>query len=219
MLRELQDYLSDIYRADPGFAVTDFLVTDPALATILGRGTLVPQCEESVLMSENGNSLDLCLFLDQQLLNRLKGEKPLELLRAARLKDVWTVLEGLSHFNYLVWSARRDRKVTLMELEMQAEVDKFVSTWLLAHSQPDCDFRHLLHRWLFEDVSFNPALTDAQHERYRIANDYAGRYCHGLLSRMYDDHERCLDELRHFYRLSQPDKISHIHARAYSTPG
>jgi len=219
MLCELQKYLSDIYRADPGCAVTDFLVTDPTLATILGRGNLVPQTEESVLLSEDGNNLDLCLFLDQQLLDRLAGENPLEVLRAARLKDVWTVLEGVSHFNYLVWNARQDRKVTLMELEMQAEVDKFVSTWLLANSQDHCDFGHLLHSWLFAEVRFNPALDTTQRQRYETANNYAGRFCHGLLKRMAGDSAYFIDELRDFYRMSQPEKISHIHSRAYSVPG
>jgi hypothetical protein len=217
MLRELQNYLSGIYRADPGCAVTDYLVTDPTLAGILGRGTLVPNCEESVLLSENGSSLDLCLFLDQQLLNRLDGENPLEQLKAQKLRDVWTVLEGVSHFNYLVWNARQDRKVTLMELEMQAEVDKFISTWLLAQTQEECDFAHLLHRWLFDDVNFNPALDDAQRQRYATANQYASRFCHGLLKRMNGGTQHCLAELRHFYRLSQAGKISHIHNRAYTT--
>ncbi|MCI0517214.1 MAG: hypothetical protein L0Y45_05195 [Woeseiaceae bacterium] len=219
MLRDLQNYLSGIYRADPGCAITDYLVTDPTLAGILGRGTLVPNCEESVLVSESGGSLDLCLYLDQQLLDRLDGENPLEQLNAPRLKDVWTVLEGVSHFNYLVWNARQDRKVTLMELEMQAEVDKFISTWLLAQAQQECDFAHLLHRWLFDDISFNPALDDAQRQRYATANHYAGRYCHGLLKRMPDGNPHCLEELRHFYRLSQAGKISLIHDRAYTSAG
>jgi hypothetical protein len=219
MLCELQNYLSGIYHADPGCAVTDFLITDPTQAAVLGHGTLVPESEESVLLTEDGANLDLCLYLDQQLLDRLEGEKPLEQLRATRLRDVWTVLEGVSHFNYLVWSAQQDRKVTLMELEMQAEVDKFISTWLLARSQAECDFGHMLHRWLFENVDFNPALSSAQRERYQMANNYAGRYCHGLLKRSRGGERKCIDELRHFYRLSQPEKISHIHSRAYTTHG
>jgi hypothetical protein len=216
MLSELQNYLSGINHADPGCSGTDYLITDPTLASILGRGTLVPKTEESVLLAEDGDHLDLCLYLDQQLLDRLQGEKPLERLRAARLPDLWTVLEGVSHFNYLVWNAQQDRKVTLMELEMQAEVDKFISTWLLARSQADCDFGHLLHRWLFDDVGYHPALDKAQRERYRIANNYAGRFCHGLLKRLDSGIENGFEELRQFYRLSQPEKISHIHCQAYA---
>ena len=217
MLCELQNYLSSLNHADPGCSVADYLVTDPALAAILGRGSMVPQTEESLLLSEDGHHLDLCLFLDQQLLDRLQGEKPLQRLSAAHLPDIWTVLEGVSHFNYLAWNAQQDRKVTLMELEMQAEVDKFISTWLLARSQADCDFAHLMHRWLFEEVDFNPALDRVQRERYRMANNYAGRFCYGLLKRLENGNANAIDELRQFYRLSQPEKISHIHSRAYSS--
>ena len=218
MLAELQNYLTRIYQVDPGCRITDFLVTDPTLAAVLGRGSIVPDTEESVLLAEHEDGVDLCLYLDRDLLQRLAGENPMRRLRAHRLKDLWTVLEGISHFNYLAWSARRDRKVTLMELEMQAEVDKFVSTLLLALSQEGCDFAHLLHKWLFEQVRFNPGLDRTQRERYETANSYAGRFCHGLLRRLLRNNDEGMGELRHFYRLSQPDKISHIHSQAYAQP-
>jgi hypothetical protein len=115
-----------------------------------------------------------------------------------------------------VWSARQDKSVTLLELEMQAEVDKFVSTWLLALDQKDYEFANSLHRWLFDEVRYNPNLSREQLERYRAANTYAARYCHGLAKRMDRDSDTGLDELRHFYRLSQQAKISHIHAQAYA---
>ena len=35
-------------------------------------------------------------------------------------------LEGVSHFLYLIWNASFDRSVTLLEMELQAEIDKFV---------------------------------------------------------------------------------------------
>ncbi|MGH8224127.1 MAG: hypothetical protein ACREQZ_14255, partial [Woeseiaceae bacterium] len=212
----LQDYLSGLYCAEPGYRVTDFLVTDPALASVLGGAALIPNTEETVFVSESDESLDLCLYLDRELLARLEDENPIEQLRASRIRDVWTVLEGISHFNYLVWSARQDRKVTLMELEIQAEVDKFVSTWMLAQRQTGCDFAHLLHGWLFEEISFNPALDSSQRERYQLANSYAGRFCHGLRRRLHGDSEPVLRELRRFYRLTQTEKISHIHSQAYA---
>jgi hypothetical protein len=122
------------------------------------------------------------------------------------------VIEGISHFNFIVWSAKQDRPVTLLELEMQAEVDKFVGTWFLALDQNDYEFANCLHRWLFDEVSYNPNLRREQHERYRAANDYAARFCHGISKRLDRESASGLDELRLFYRLSQQAKISHIHA-------
>ena len=213
MLDKLQNHLTDIYQVDAGYDVRDFLVTDPALARILGQGSLIPDTQETVLVAQNDDAIELSIFLDENLLSRLEGCSPLEKLERRQLADLWTVLEGLSHFNYLAWSAARDKSVTLLELEMQAEVDKFVSTWLLAHDQKEAGLADRLHGWLFDEISFSPDLDLDQRERYAAANNYAARFCHGLRRRMKDNSRKGLSELRRFYRLTQPDKISHIHSQ------
>ena len=216
MLAVLQKHLSDIYRVDAGFEITDFLITDPALARALAYGTLVPDTDESVLLCQDEEGLALSVYLDRQMLERLDQDNPLETLHTRHLDDLCKVLEGISHFNYLVWSAQQEKSVTLLELEMQAEVDKFVTTWLLALAQEDYEFAGSLHRWLFDEIRYNPNLRRDQLERYRAANGYASRFCHGLAKRMERDSDSGLTELRHFYRLSQQAKISHIHSQAYA---
>ena len=215
MLSQLQDHLTSIYRVDPGYDVQDFLITDPVIAGILGKGSLIPDTEESVLLQEDADGLALSVFLDDAMLARLKESNPLQALQVDQLNDLWTVLEGISHFNYIAWRARKNRHVSLLELEMQAEVDKFVSTFVLALDQEDSELAGKLHGWLFDNVSFKPGLSKDQHERYTTANNYAARFCHGLRKRLSRDSREGLHELRHFYRLSQRDKISHIHARSH----
>ena len=217
MLAQLQDHLTSIYRVDPGYDVRDFLITDPALAAILGDGSLIDETEESVLVREDKDGLALSVFLDKEMLTRLRDANPLLQLQVHQLNDLWTVLEGISHFNYIVWRARKNRSVSLLELEMQAEIDKFVSTFFLASNQEDGELAIKLHGWLFDQVSFNPGLNEEQQERYQIANNYAARFCHGIRKRLARDWREGLDELRYFYRLSQRDKISHIHAQSYAT--
>lgn len=214
MLSELQEHLTSIYRVDPGYDVRDFLITDPVLAGLLGQGSLIPSTEETVLVRQDDDGLALSVFLDNDMLSRLENTNPLQELQASQLNDLWTVLEGISHFNYLVWRARKNRSVSLLELEMQGEVDKFVGTFLMALSQDDGDLAERLHGWLFDEVRFHPQLSRDQHERYSTANSYAARFCHGLRQRLARDSRQGLTELRHFYRLSQRDKISHIHAQS-----
>jgi hypothetical protein len=127
------------------------------------------------------------------------------------------VLEGISHFNCIAWKATQDRSVSLLELELQGEIDKFVSTTLLALSQANGDLIHRLHGWLFDDVRYHDELNDEQVDRYRTANDYAARFCHGLRTQLIDNDELALSELRRFYRLQLGDKISHIHSRAWGS--
>ncbi|MDH3351953.1 MAG: hypothetical protein OEM51_10425, partial [Gammaproteobacteria bacterium] len=141
---------------------------------------------------------------------------PLDSVRAECLDDLWKVLEGISHFNCVVWKAAQDRTVTLLELELQGEIDKFVSTTLLALGQADTELLHGLHGWLFDKVSFHDGLDGEQLDRYRSANDYAARFCRGLQQQLIADDRRALTELRRFYRLQLSEKISHIHSQVWS---
>jgi len=216
VLAELQKNLVDLYEVDHGYDVRDYLITDPRIARILGQDALMPNTDESVLLYEDDDGLALSVYLDKSMLDRLDAADPLVHLRAEQLGDFWTVLEGVSHFNYIVWCASRDRSVTLLELEMQAEVDKFVTSSILAFEQGDSHLVKRLHALLFDHAKIKPDLDREQHDRYAAASEYAARFCHRLQQRLLDSNARVLSELRCFYRLSQADKISHIHSQAWA---
>ena len=216
MLSELQDYLTGIYRVDPGHDVSDFLITDPLLAQTLAGESLIPNTNESVLLHQDEEGLALSLYLDSEMLDRLRLCDPLHGLQSNQLADLWTVLEGISHFNYIAWSARKNRRISLLELELQAEIDKFVSALFLALRQEDNELAKNIHRWLFDEIKFNPELTEDQQERYTVANNYAARFCHGLNARLATNNYLELRELRQFYRLSQHEKMSHIRSQSFA---
>jgi hypothetical protein len=216
MLGQLQQQLSDIYQVGRSHDVRDYLITDPTLAKILGQDAMLRNTDETLLVSEDDDGLALSLFLDAGMLARLESANPLDCLRAELLDDLWKVLEGISHFNCVVWKAMQERPVSLLELELQGEIDKFVSTSLLALDQADSELVNRLHGWLFANVRFHDELDDEQRERYQAANDYAARFCHRLQRQLIDDDELALSELRQFYRLQLADKISHIHSRAWA---
>ncbi len=215
MLSELQQQLSDIYQVGGHYDVRDYLITDPTLAKYLGREAMLTNTEETLLVAQDDDGLALSLFLDEDLLDRLEAARPLEGLRADLLDDLWKVLEGISHFNYVVWKATQERPVTLLELELQGEIDKFVATMLLALGQSDTELLNGMHGWLFDNVRFHDELDGEELARYRSANDYAARFCHRLRRQLLADDREALAELRQFYRLQLADKISHIHTRAW----
>ena len=213
MIDRLQQHLSDIYQVSGVHDVRDFLITDPRLAQCIGAGSMLSDTSETLLLAEDEEGLALSLFLDGELLERLESADPLSRLHADQLDDLWKVLEGLSHFNCVVWKASRDRSVSLLELELQAEIDKFVGTTLLALGQGRTEMLNHLHGWLFDEVSFHGERDEAQLARYRDANDYAARFCHALRGRLVGDAAAVLSELRRFFRLPMTDKISHIHSQ------
>ena len=214
MLAELQQRLSDIYQADCGQQVTDFLITDRDVASGLAATKLDDTVEETVLVAQDGDDVALSVYLDKELLERVADAQPLQKLRRSNVADFATVLEGVSHFNYLGWCADRNRSVTLLELELQAEIDKFVSTSQLAVDQQSYELARRLHRVLFDDVSFRESLDPAEEQRYRIASDYAARFCHQLRERIAAG--SAFDDLRQFYRLDQTGKLSFIHSLVWN---
>jgi hypothetical protein len=110
----------------------------------------------------------------------------------------------VSHFVYLTERVRAGLPTTLLELELQAEVDKFV---LLALEAPilDAPSRALLCERLFERVDYLHRAETEHGERYRFANTLAARYVRRL------DPERgttaLQTKLRRFYRAGQTEKI------------
>jgi hypothetical protein len=215
MLAQLQQRLNHIYQTGAAYDVRDFLITDVATAERLGKSSMLPGTEETLLLAEQGGELAVSLYLSAELLTRLEARDPMARLEAGALADLWKVVEGISHFNYVAWKASQDREVSLFELELQAEIDKFVSTAQLASEQGDADLARNLHRWLFDDVRFCAGLDARQEDRYRSANDYAARFCRGLGVAVAARDDDVLAELRRFYRLPMTDKISHIHSRAW----
>lgn len=215
MLAALQQQLNSIYSVSSNYDVRDFLVTDPLVARALGQQALLDNTDETLLLSERDDELALSLFLDADLLKRLEAADPLNCLHAGLLDDFWKVLEGVSHFNCVVWKASRESEFSLLELELQGEIDKYVCACMLAHEQGDARLAERLHGWLFDKVSFRADLDAEQLDRYRCANDYAARFCHRLASQTVLD-EYTLSELREFYRLPMNAKISHIHGRAWN---
>ena len=69
------------------------------------------------------------------MLERLTAHCPMRALDESNLADYCTALEGVSHFHYVTWSAGCARNVSLLELELQAEVDKYASALSLLLAQ------------------------------------------------------------------------------------
>jgi hypothetical protein len=215
VVRQLQSLLAGIYDVPLSHDVAQFLLTDRSLLPGALPGT---STDEQLLVSEDADGVALGLFLDPAVLARLAAANPLETLNGANLADYWTALEGVSHFVYLAWNAGHDRSVSLMELELQAEIDKYVSSfWLLRAQQPG-RFPAELHRLLFERARVDTRLAGDRVGLYRRANQYAARFCArlGRLLRPAGMHAQscAMAELRRFYRLSNAMKLRHIECLA-----
>ena len=134
---------------------------------------------------------------------------------SADLDPLCQLIEGVSHFVYLAERARVDREATQLELELQAEVDKYV---VLAASLGKIEVRHseALRVRLYDSVSFNDAEGSELGDRYRMANDLAGKFVRRL-ERDFIAKGRYAElrhQLRLFFHMGQEEKMRFSLARA-----
>lgn len=212
LLNRLQGHLERIYEVRSEYRVTDFLIDDPVLAQHLDTTPNARDIPEKLLIRQEGDAVDLALYLDPELLKRLDADDPTESLHGNNLHDFWTALEGISHFLYLTWNARHERSVTLLEMELQAEVDKYILAAFLLGAQTRGRVPGTLHRHLFKDARFDERLNETERRRYHSANYFAGRFCSYLQKEFFRPGARSglFNALRRFYRLSQQRKIEAV---------
>ena len=226
VLGRLQKGLESLYRVETRLEVESFLISEGDR-----RDLGVARAPREQLLFSQGRDQDevrIGLFLDRGVVSNLEKNDPARGLDESNFADFCLAVEGVSHFVYLALCAAGDRSVSALELELQAEVDKFACCLLVGrggrglgggrvadgandNAADDPDARALRTR-LYEDISFSTDLDRDEHDRYRVANQEARRYTQ-TLSRTFVAQDRLSDmlpELRRFYRLGLGAKLGHI---------
>jgi hypothetical protein len=210
VLGSLQRGLEEVYRVATEVNVEDFVID----AKRRERMGLSRMPREQLLLAQDGGDLEVGLFIDENALANLERNDPTELLHDGNLGDFLLAIEGVSHFVKVAWRAQLEQPVSALELELQAEVDKYI-TCILGCREADAHSERLRRR-LFEEFSYEPDLQPGERERYEVANENAARYAAHLErdfvqvagggARIGD----MLAELRRFYRLSLGAKLDFI---------
>jgi hypothetical protein len=190
LARNVQRALERLYRVEPLDDVRAFVrpVRDG------GREELVVQ--------ESSEGLAIALHLP-------------ELARgpAFDLDGFCQLVEGVSHFVLLAERARFERSVSALELEVQAEVDKF-AVLFAAVPRPTRARGEALSRELFERVAFAHAPETELGIRYRDANALARRWVERVGLRFAEplDVLGLRASLRAFFRAPLEGKVRLAHA-------
>lgn len=206
MLDALQEHLEAIYGIRAEYRAKDFLV-DEESARKLGGSC---RSREELLVAEGADGLELALYLEPALLERVTAAGPHGAM-TAHIGDFCEVAEGVSHFLYLTHTAKQERTVSLLELEAQAEVDKFAVCTLLEWGLNVGRWAGSLVGRLFEQVQLRHHLSEPERWRYREANRLAKSYCERLLPTVRSGRmDKLLSELRHAYRLGADAKLQYF---------
>ena len=207
VLQKLQRELESIYRFESQLVVSDFIIDRERW-----RAHSEADTAEELLVIENDGEVEVGLFLDEAVIDVLARDDGD--WTHQRLQAHCRAVEGVSHFLYVTQRAVVPRPVSQLELELQAEIDKFATVVLRLWEAGQRHAASLLRSLLFEQVSFREDLSEAQRSRYERANWLASTYCR-FLERRYIAHnsiEGFLADLRRIYRLGAGEKLSYAAA-------
>lgn len=191
----LQDRLRQLYAIDDSPSIDDFI--EPVDDTE----------REALLIDDREGDLRVSLRLPRAIIDAQ---------RQPTFDELCQVVEGVSHFVYVAERARTELPATQLELELQAEVDKYLLFALRLEARApgsDAGFAvrsAALRARLFEKVTYlDPPGTETG-DRYRLANDLAARFAVRIERRiaMAGRFDEMRFSLRRFYRAGQAEKIA-----------
>jgi hypothetical protein len=204
MLRRIQSHLEAIYRIEAP-DVGRFQIDRAQLLEVVGEG--VRDAEEWVLVRQVEDGLDIAVFVDEAHLEALDTIGCLSKASQEAFPAFCAATEGVSHFLMLFERVRRCEPVRMLELEAQAEVDKFVSACL---HHPE----HSGEWWqrLFREANLAEGLDPEEVSRYLEAGRLAAGFCAALEAQPNVD--AMLRYLREFWRASGAQRLESMRKMA-----
>lgn len=213
-VRQIDRALKSLYALDLRFHAERFLIPDAGSRKETARAGHAAH-QGALLVRETGEGADIGIYLSPAVREGLKG---IDFSRARdwsheRTSAFAVAAEEISHFHYLLFHAMAGRAVSQLELEVQAEIDKFLLLYFarLGGGSPSAEIFDETFRQLFEEFRLNESLGDETRERYEAASRLARTLVLKLAALcLAPRFENGLRWLRRYYRLSRAEKLSHI---------
>jgi hypothetical protein len=203
---KLQRSIERIYDIEEVPRITRYLLNEETLQRFSKN------IKEGVYLLEEEGEAHVGVFLKPERFEAFEEGSPLEILDRENFEDFLTVIEEISHFVYLLWSLRKRRPISQLSLELQGEVDKYLTTVFHLAVQNEGRFPAKVFQQLFTEPQWIEGLDGEALRRYEFANKLAYRYCIYLEEEFLRraDLPALLQELRRFYRRDLQSKLSRI---------
>lgn len=190
LLQNIQNKLLKLYNVDTVPCITQYLVDKDTLEdlNLYDRPQLI--------IHKTHNDISLGVYLGDK--ERFEEHADLNDL------NVYAYLvEEISHFNYLFWNIKHERPCSLLDIEVQGEIDKFL---ILADEK---GFSRELIKTLFGKYMLRGNLTQEEKTRYHFAHTLGKALIQDIF-RQKLKRKKILDFLRVFYRKGSVRRINEL---------
>lgn len=205
VLGRIQARLAELYDLEVEVDVEDFVVGEDVARRLAGDDAA--DRREALLVVEDDDDTWVALFVDPDAVREADDAGWLD----GRFEACCLTVEGVSHFVYLAHHG--ERGVSELELELQAEIDKYALGLLAGHGVGLIRERsRALRERLYQGVRYVDAEGTERGDRYRKATRLAARYAAELEERFVvrGDLRALARELRRFYRLGRHEKVKRL---------
>lgn len=179
ILTQIQEEIEGIYNFPSTLPIENFLIDRQRLIEWLpeSQNRNVP---ETIILREQADQIELGVFIDPKVIGHLENLSPWRHLSLKNLESFCTAVEGVSHFLNLISRMKNSRPISHLELELQAEVDKYLLCLLVLDRQGVGRATQVLLQILFERYQIYHDLKNEEKDRYELANRLAHQFCHRL---------------------------------------
>ena len=205
IVQKIEQSLCDFYNLKPDESAKDFLldekITDKAFLEFITRKGIDPQRAATLFQLDDDGFLDINIFFSKKLKNSLEENCPLEELSLKNIDAFCALAEEISHFHFIIDHCHRDEPFSLLELEWQGEIDRFLScVFLLQEQSGSSHYRQLFS--LFFEEEYRTHLSPFK-ERYIEASYLARKY-------LAKNIPKGLFSMRNTFRASFKEKLTMI---------
>ncbi|QQR89084.1 MAG: hypothetical protein IPJ88_12785 [Myxococcales bacterium] len=207
ILKHIHQNLAKLYDLDRSLPIEAFSCDEHTARAAVGDDI---ERGEVVWFREHDDEIAIGLYVEKEALDLLATTETWQLANQSHFQAFCLAAEGVSHVAYLHHRGSRGHKVSLLELELQAEIDKYALALLQGQGAGVImeRSRHL-RRHLFEKTSFIDHEHSEAGERYRTASRHAARLAKYIEEHFV--HRGALGELatflRRFYRKNTQGKL------------
>lgn len=204
-IKQLYTMLCRLYGIPPAIDIDRFMLTDDCQSSDVVIGNRISG-REALLIRQRGNDLEIGLFIAPKIIEMLGESSPLD-----RPDAFCCAAEGVSHFLYACDRIEKEMKFTKLELELQAEVDKFILLHIIAAMKSGIVSSDLFSLQ-FEKYRFDPSLTPVESNRYMEANRLAAKFCHHILTNYFNPLRfyGLIPEVRDFFSRNLTEKVARL---------
>ena len=216
LIKELQKKIEKTYALDTGITnIEQYIIGDKGYEEFYAkeeiRTVVNSHSGARVLLRDAGDTLKVSIYYPDSLIRELEDNDPRLGIHDENIDLCASFIEELDHFLFIAQNYKSNRPFSLLELELQANVTKYlVLKYFIALQSRSLKLRKFdreyIRHHLFYKRQFDVEDT-TERKRYEDAGKFGMMYTEQI-DRL--SHEERLRDLRRFSRMTCPSKIKHI---------